>query len=555
MSKIRELVLQYTLQNAVFYNGHADSAAILGKVLATRPELRQKIGVVKREIDLIVREVNGLGLKKQREMLNKLSPKLLVKPEKKQAQLPPLSKAVQGKFVTRFAPSPTGPLNLGQLLRAAMLPYMYTQKYRGQFILRIEDTDPRNIEKEFYGMIMEDLLSSGVRWDKMIKESDHMEMYYEHAGELISSGKAYVCTCRAEKFRELKLKKISCECRKKQANENFQDWKKMLGGGYKEGEAVVRLKTSMSDPNPAMRDPPLLRITDAAHPLRGKMYRVWPLYNFACAVEDHYLGITHVFRGKEHEHNTAIQGRIYSSLKWPSPAVINFGMVYLPGTKIHTRDMLEWVKDGKVSGWDDPAMPTVRALLRRGFQPSALRKFALTCGLTKTDIRVGWENLEGINRKLIDPLANRYMVVIDPQRITVKNAGVIREAKEDLHPDFPARGKKSMPVDLNRVYISHHDWTRLLGKTIRLKGMGNIRLGKTSEYKGNSIVASMPKIQWVSEPNARVELLTPKGTSNCLGEISLLKLKAGTLIQMERIGFGSIDSVHGNKVVVCFAHK
>jgi glutamyl-tRNA synthetase len=555
MGKNRELILRYALQNAVFYNGRANPGAILGKVLAGRPELRSKISEVRSEIEDVVREVNSLGLEKQKEMLNKLSPDMLEKPEKRQEGLPEIPDVKTGRFVTRFAPSPTGPLNLGQLVRAAILPCLYAKKYDGQFILRIEDTDPVKIEKKFYTMIMEDLTSCGIKWDRMVNESDAMQDYYRHAKELISSGKVYVCTCPGEKFKELKIKKTDCECRKSTVSENLKRWKMMLSGEYGEGDAVVRMKTSMADPNPTMRDPPLLRISEKEHPTQGRKYRVWPLYNFACAVEDHYLGITHIFRGKEHEHNTAIQERIYESMGWKKPDVVNFGMVYLPGTKIHTRDMIQWIKEKKVTGWDDPALPTVRALLRRGFQPEALRKFAITCGITKTDIRVGWENIEGINRKLIDPLSNRYMVVIIPQRISVKKAPKISEAKEDLHPDFPARGKKKLPVDINNIYISQEDWKMLKGKTIRLKGLGNIRLDKISEYKGNEIVTGMPKIQWVSEPNVDVEILTPKGVLKGLGEINLKKLKPGALIQMERVGFGRIDAVTRNKVVVVFAHK
>jgi glutamyl-tRNA synthetase len=362
-----------------------------------------------------------------------------------------------------------------------------------------------------------------------------------------------VCSCPADRFRQLKLKKQECGCSKRE--DSARAWNMMLDGGYREGEAAVRIKTSMRDPNPAMRDPPLLRITHVPHPLCGSKHKVWPLYNFACAIEDHYLGITHVFRGKEHEHNTAVQGRIYRALGWRAPHVINFGMVYLPGTKVHTRDMKQWIKEGKVQGWDDPALPTVRALLRRGFQPEAFRRFALTTGLTKTDITVGWENLEGINRKLIDPLSNRFMVVCDPVRTTLRHAPVIREAQENLHPDFPARGKKTMPVDLNRIYVSGGDRRRLQGKTIRLMGLGNARLDKKSEYEGEGIVPGMPKIQWVSEPNVDVQLLTPKGALRCLGEVNLKRLKPGTLIQMERVGFGKVDSVVRNKAVICFAHK
>ena len=555
MTKTREIVLLYALQNAVFYRGEANLGAVLGKVLASHPELRQKIAVVRKEVEDTVNEVNAMGPDEQKAMLKKLSPKMLERKEKKQEELPDIPGASKGKFVTRFAPSPTGPLNIGQMLRAVLLPYMYVKKYQGRFILRIEDTDPVKIRREYYAMIMEDLMSVGVKWDRLSKESDSMEAFYKHGEELLKAGRAYVCTCPAEDFKKLKVAKKDCPCRARKSAENVTEWKKMLSGGYKEGGAVVRLKASMSDPNPTLRDPPLLRIVDAEHPITGGRYRVWPLYNFANTVEDHYQGITHVFRGKEHEHNTTIQGKIYSALKWKPPRVVNFGMVYLPGTKIHTRDMRQWIAEGSASGWDDPRLPTVRALLRRGFQPKALKKFALVCGLSKTDIRVGWENMEGINRKLVDPLSNRYMAVFDPVMITVKKAPKLKEAKEDMHPDFPARGKRKLPVDWSHIYISGDDWKSLRGKIIRLKGLGNIKLDKASEYGGNEIVRKMPKIQWVSEPSVAVELLTPKGILQGFGEVNMKKLKTGALIQLERVGFGRVDSLGRNKVVVAFAHK
>jgi glutamyl-tRNA synthetase len=551
---LRGLVLQYALQNAVFYKGKADMAAVLGKILADSPDLRQDIANVRKVIEETISEVNGMDPEQQKKRLRELSPKMLVK-EKKREELPPIPGAVKGRFVTRFAPSPSGPLNLGQMLRAVMLPYLYAKKYEGIFILRIEDTDPRNIEKAFYGFIMEDLLSTGIKWYKMVKESDNLENYYKHAEALIRTGKAYACFCSAEDFRKYKRKKLDCPCRSKPYLDNLTVWHRMLRGRYKEGEVVIRLKTSMKNPNPTLRDPPLLRITEAAHPLRGNQFRVWPLYNFACTIEDKYLGITHVFRGKEHEHNTAIQNKIYSAFGWKGPAVVNFGMIYLPGTKVHTRDMKQWVAEKKVDGWDDPRLPTVRALLRRGFQPEALRAFAKVAGMSKTDIRIGWENLEGINRKLIDPLSNRFMVVTDPVRISVRGAPDIKKVYENVHPDFPARGKRSMPVNMKSIYISGDDWKKYRNRLVRLKGLGNIRLGKVSEYRGGEIVEKMPKIQWVSEPGVIVEIMSPKGLIIGAGEINMKELKPGTLIQMERVGFGRIDHVGQKKIVVYFAHK
>ncbi len=552
MSTLNDVVLSYVLQNAVFYGGKASAGAVMGKILGAHPELRNKVNEVRRAVEEAVKNVNAMSPDEQKKMLKGKSPGMLKKEEKKRMGLPEIPGAVKGKFVTRFAPSPTGPLNLGQLLRAAMLPYMYARKYDGKFILRIEDTDPKNITKDFYGMIMEDLLTTGVKWDKMVKESDSMEVYYGHAEELIRKKKAYVCSCPAEEFKKSKLENKECGCR---SSASLQAWRDMLAGKYKEGEVIVRYKTSMGHKNPAMRDPPMLRVVKGKHPLKGTQYRVWPLYNFACAVEDHILGVTHVFRGKEHEHNTAVQKLLYDAFGWEMPYVVNFGMVYLPGTKIHTRDMKEWIREGKVDGWDDPRLPTVRALLRRGFQPGALRKFAEDVGMTKNDIRVGWENLEGINRKMIDSLSNRYMVVTEPVSISIKGAPAIREAQELFHPDFPKRGKKRLPVDLQEVYISGHDFRHLKGKAVRLKGLANVALGKKANYLGNEITADTPKIQWVSKPNVNVNLMTPEGKQSGLGEVNMKNLKEGTLIQMERIGFGLIDSVKGREVTVYFAHK
>jgi glutamyl-tRNA synthetase len=553
MSENGELVLQYVLQNAVFYGGKADAGAVLGKILGASPDMRQKVPELRKEIEEAVKKVNAMGLEEQRRMLKEKKPAMLKRGSKKREGLPPIPGAVPGKFVTRFAPSPTGPLNLGQLLRAAMLPYLYSKKYGGKFILRIEDTDPKNIDLKFYGMIQEDLKASGIKWDALARESDHMDIYYGHAQRLLKEGKAYVCTCPADDFRRLKVERKACGCR--EAKNGPSEWNSMVSGKYKEGEAIVRMKTSMSHPNPAMRDPPMVRVSGAAHPILGKKYRVWPLYNFACAVEDHEQGITHVFRGKEHEHNTAVQKLFYDAFGWKQPHVVNFGMVYLPGTKVHTRDMKQWIAEGKAEGWDDARLPTVRALLRRGFQPQALKRFSEDVGMTKNDIRVGWENLEGINRKIIDPLANRYMAVIGPVEVSIKGAPVIREAVEELHPDFKKRGKKKMPVDLHRIYVSGDDFRHLKGKTVRLKGLGNVKLGRSSRYVGNKIVQSMPKIQWVSAPSVHLELMTPEGKKSGLGEINLKKLKSGTLIQMERVGFGRVDSAEASEVTVCFAHK
>ena len=223
--------------------------------------------------------------------------------------------------------------------------------------------------------------------------------------------------------------------------------------------------------------------------------------------------------------------------------------------RAHTRDVKEWIKEGRVSGWDDIRLHTVRALLRRGFQPEAFRQYAIHCALTKHDIVLDWETLETINRKIIDPVANRCMVVIDPVRVSVEPAPKSRKIEMNIHPDFPDRGKRTIPIRPEKIYISGEDFDNLCGKEIRLKGFGNIVLGRKSLFTGNEIIKDMQKIQWVSLPNVRVRILMPERELKGLGEPAMRRLKKGDVVQLERIGFGRVDKKTKSSVTVCFAHK
>lgn len=553
--KLRDLILKYALQNAVFYKGKAKPSSVLGKVFSHSQEARSNIKETRLLVEQIVRQVNMMSLHEQKRTLEKLDPSMLKKEEKKQGGLSELPDAKEGKVRTRFAPSPTGPLSIGQFMRAAFLSYAYAKKYNGKFIVRVEDTDAKKIEPGAYEWLKEDLIRMGTKWDIFVLQSDRLSLYYKYAKEMIERGDAYVCSCSPENFRKHKLDKSDCPCRSNDKRKNLELWDAMLKGELEEGAAVLRLKADMSDPNPVLRDPPLFRINKTPHPLKGTKYSVWPLYNFACAVDDHDLEITHVFRGKEHEHNTEVQRRIADLFGWGFPNVINFGMIRFPGEKLHTRDIKEMIKRGEVKGWDDPRLPTIRSLLRRGFQPEAIKSLALQCGLSKNDIELSWDNLDAQNRKVIDPIANRYMVVIDPVKLSIDNAPEKREIFESLHPDHPERGKKKIPLNHSRIYISEEDYKQFHGKLIRLKGLYNITLGKKPRFSGDILVKEMPKIQWVSEPNVKVRVVKKDGTLEGLGEPELANVKPDELIQMERIGFGRVDSNNRREVVIYFAHK
>jgi glutamyl-tRNA synthetase len=553
--KLKDIVLKYALQNAVFYGGKASVSAVLGKVISQSPEARTRVSEARSLVEQAVREVNLLSPGEQKGKLETLAPELLERQEKKQEGLAELEGAAEGKVVTRFAPSPTGPLSIGQFMRAVFLSHYYAKKYRGKFILRIEDTDAKKIEPQAYDWLKDDLTRMGIKWDMLVLQSDRLHTYYKHAKELIEKEKAYVCVCPADAFKQHKLSKADCPCRANGRERHLELWEEMLSGKLDDGAAVLRLRTSMDEPNPVLRDPPLLRVNKTPHPLKGTHFAVWPLYNFSCAVDDHELGITHVFRGKEHEHNTAVQKLISDIFGWHFSHVVNFGMIRFPGGSLHTRDIKKMLAEGEVSGWDDPKLPTIRALLRRGFHPDAIKNLAMQCGLSKNDIELSWENLDTQNRKLIDPLANRYMVVVDPVKLSLDAAPDKQEVFEVLHPEFPGRGKKKIPVDPKNIYISEKDSRDFRGKVIRLKGYCNVSLTRKTKCTGDAVIRDMQKIQWVSEPHVKVRIVNADGISEGLGEPEMAHLRVNDLIQMERIGFGRVDASDRQQIVVYFSHK
>lgn len=543
-------ILKIALQNAVLHEGNANPKAVLGTVLGEIPELRKNIPAATKIVDWVTAQVNDMPPEEQQASLEKLGG-LHEKPQ--QEGLPPLEGAEQGKVVTRFAPAPTGPLNILQTLRAVLISSLYAREYEGTFILRFEDTDPKVIAKEYYDMIRDDLTALGVKWDKEYVQSDYMNLYYKEAEELLQNNKAYVCFCDAQEFQVLKKKQEDCPCRWNRPDKNILGWKGMLDGRYPEGGAVVRLMTSMQDPNPAMRDPPLLRIAEGDHPLTGTKYRVWPLYNFANMVMDSFCHVTHAFRGKEHEHNTAIQKLLYKAFDRTPPRVVNFGMMYLPGEKLHTRDIKQGIADGSYSGWDDLRLPTVRSFIRRGFQPQAFEEFAMVCGLSKTDIRIDVQNFEAINRQLIDSQATRYMAVLDPVAIDIsailEQTGLVGSIKVKNHPD--REDTREVPVT-GTLYISGDDFKRFHGRDVRLLDLFNVTLDEHPTFsKIQEFTMRTPKIQWVADKNTPLTILYPDHTATGLSEQAFKDQKPGSLVQLLRIGFCRVEK-SGTAV---FAHK
>ncbi|MFH0869111.1 MAG: glutamate--tRNA ligase, partial [archaeon] len=423
---------KHALANAFSHGGKAQAGAIIGKLIADDEKIKQKMKEVAPLINKIVSEVNKLSIKQQEERLLKVFPEFLEKKTKteEKRELPELSNAKGGKVVMRLAPFPSGALHLGHA-KTYGLNALYAEKYNGKLIFVMDDTvgsEEKTPMLESYDMIPEGFKWLGIKWDgPIVYKSDRLEIYYKYADELIKKGVSYVCECSSEELRNNRFKGIECAHRKQAVKETLELWRNMLKGKYKEGQAILRLKTSMQNPNPAFRDRVLFRISDKAHPRAGKKYKVWPMLEFSWAIDDHLLGITHVLRGKELMMETEMCRFIWDIFNWAYPTIIHTGLLRIEGAKMSKSKAQKEVKSGEFSGWDDPRTWSLQSLRRRGIQPHAVLDFIRAIGPNEIDITVPVDTLYSINRKLLDPVSHRYSFVTEPVKIEVSKAPDIKE--------------------------------------------------------------------------------------------------------------------------------
>ncbi|MEM5794399.1 MAG: glutamate--tRNA ligase [Candidatus Aenigmatarchaeota archaeon] len=550
-------ILKHCLINAVKYGGKAKVDAVLGKILAEKPELKDKRKELVEKIRKIVKEVNSLSLEEQKKKLEELGVEI-EKPKVEKKELPPLPNAEVGKVVMRLAPYPSGPLHIGNA-RMVILNDEYVKKYEGKLLLVIDDTigsEEKFVLPEAYDMIIDGLKWLGVKWDETIYKSDRLEIFYKHAEELIKKGLAYVCECDAETLRKNRSLGKECLHRNQSEEENLEKWKKMLSGKYREGEAVLRLKTDMKHPNPAFRDRVLFRIVERKHPRVGEKYKVWPLLEFSWAVDDQLLGITHILRGKDLVIEDMVEEFIWNKLGLKKPVFIHYGLLSIKEMKLSKTQARKAIERGEFFGWDDPRTWSLQSLRRRGIKPEAIRKFIVNMGLSLADVTVPAEILYAENRKIIDAEANRYFVVLEPEKISVRNAPLIKEVKIPLHPDFPERGYRTLPVKTDEIFVEKEDLKKFRNKEVGLINLFSIKLKKNAEFISEKIRMETQKIQWVSEPNFNVELVMPDGKiKKGIAEPEIKKVKNDEIVQLQRIGFARVDEVSEDKIVLFFAHK
>lgn len=578
-SELKEDIRKTALLNAIKHEGKAQTGSVIGKILGEKPDLRSKIKEISTLVNKIVEEVNTLSFDEQKSIVEENWPEALVKEKvEKEKRLPPLPNMDKYRqVVTRFSPNPDCVLHLGSA-RAIILCYEYAHMYKGKFVLRFEDTDPK-IKRpllEFYDRIREDLAWLGCKPNEEHIQSDRIPIYYEYAEKLLKAGNAYVCTCQPEIFREKALASKSCDCRSLPIEEHLARWHRMQQGGYSEGEAVLRVKTDLNHLNPAVRDWPAARVIDAKkypHPRVGSKYHVWPLYNLACGIDDHLLGVTHIIRGKEHLTNQVRQEYMYKHLGWKYPEAIHYGRLKITGAYLSKSKIVQGIREGMFKDWDDPRLATFAALRRRGITPEAIKKMIIDIGPKTQDLVLSWENLYAYNRKILDPTANRYFFVQNPIELTIRKIPEEYMVRLNLHPEYPERGFREYTIKPEgnehaaAFWVSKKDIdTTKTGSMIRLMELFNVKIEKVSSYSAEASFVSnayeeakkgkAPLIHWipVGEDMPCQVVMPDAAMSEGIAEKTCKQLKQNTVIQFERFGFVRIDK-NNAKLIAYYSQK
>lgn len=566
--EVRKEIRKFALQNAFEHEGKTQDKIVLSKILGSKPEFRKKVSEITEDISEIVSSVNQISLEEQKKEIEENFPDLLKPKEKKEERegLPPLEGAIEGKVVTRFPPEPNGYPHIGHA-KAAIINVEYAKMYGGKCILRMDDTNPEAERMEYHAAIKVGLDWLGVKFDIIKNTSDDMELFYEKGIELINSGKAYVCRCKRDTVSKNRKERKSCKCSFRDIKENNQGWEKMFEK-FKPGEAIVRFRGDMKSDNAVMRDPVLFRIIDEKHYTLGEKYRVWPSYDFAVAIEDSNDGVTHAFRSKEFELRKDLINAILEALAMRKPYQGFFSRLEFKGMPVSKRILRPLIEQGKVSWYDDPRLPTLEGLRRRGIKAEAIKKFILSLGLTKANTLAPFDVLESFNRKFVDADSIRLFMVHKPKKLLIHNLP-FSFVEISNHP-IKDLGKRKIEIDEN-ILISEDDAKNIKEHTqIRLMGLGNVTITKVNrELEGDFIegveTRNIQKIQWVPEKNShKIKLLIPNQlfiedefNENSLEELDVytephyLKLKEGEEIQFVRFGYCRKDSQ--NQAI--FTHK
>jgi glutamyl-tRNA synthetase len=546
---------RHALFNALKHGGEAEVGGIMGSLMGENPDFREHGDEVPGIAAPVVSEVNDRSLEDRRERLAELAPDLLEELEADEEEdehvLPDLPNAeAYDEIRMRCAPNPNGPWHLGHARMPAVIG-TYKQRYDGWMLCRFDDTDPetKRPDLEAYDAIVDSIEYLGFEADRVMKASDRVETYYDHARELIEKGGAYTCSCPGETFSELKNAGEACPHREKDAEATLAEFEAMVAGEYDAGEMVLRVRTDVTHKNPALRDWVAFRMVDRAHPREeAAEYRCWPMLDFQSGVDDQLTGITHIVRGIDLQDSAKRQRFLYDYFGWEYPEVIHWGHVQIDAydVKMSTSRIRELIETGELDGWDDPRAPTLASVRRRGIQGEAITEAMIELGTSTSDVDLAMSSVYAKNRDRIDDASDRYFLVRDGQRLELEGEGP-DAAHPPRHPDHDERGTREVLAG-DAVLLEPADLPSE-GERVWLKGLGCVRYdGETLAFTGDDIDAvreeGVDVVHWVpAEESVGVRLRTMEGDVEGRAEPEFGETAVDEVVQFERIGFARVDSV------------
>lgn len=367
------------------------------------------------------------------------------------------------KVITRFPPEPNGYLHIGHA-KSICLNFGLAEEFGGHCNLRFDDTNPSKEEQEYVDSIMEDVRWLGFDWDnRLYYASDYFEQLYEWAEELIKKGKAYVCDLSPEEIRQYRgtLTEAGKESpyRNRSVEENLDLFRRMRSGEFPDGAKTLRAKIDMKLGNINMRDPVMYRIKHETHHRTGDKWCIYPMYDYAHGQSDSIEGVTHSICTMEYEDHRPLYDWYLDSLEVYHPRQYEFARLNLSHTVLSKRKLLKLVQEGYVNGWDDPRMPTIAGIRRRGYTPQSIRNFCERIGVGKKESLVDMALLEYCVREDLNKIAPRVMAVLNPVKVVISNypEGTIEYLDAINNPEDPTAGIRQIPFG-REIYIEQDDF-------------------------------------------------------------------------------------------------
>lgn len=462
------------------------------------------------------------------------------------------------KVHTRFPPEPNGYLHIGHA-KSICLNFSTAEKYGGKCNLRYDDTNPVKEDVEYVDSIEEDVRWLGFQWDKRLWASDYFDEMYDCAVTLIKKGKAYVCDLNADQIREYRgtLKEPGKESpyRNRSVEENLSLFEEMKQGKYADGEKVLRAKIDMASPNMNMRDPVIYRIAHVEHHNTGDKWCIYPMYDFAHPIEDAIEGITHSICTLEFEDHRPLYDWVLQEIgKWPTPPQqIEFARLNLTNTVMSKRYLKAMVDDGTVDGWDDPRMPTIAGIRRRGYTPEAVRDFCERIGVSKANSTVDISLLEHCVREDLKQQVENRNVVETPIKVVITNypEDQTEEMEIENNREVPEMGNRTVPFS-RELYVDGDDFMevpvkkyfRLFpGNEVRFKGAYFITCNEVVKNEDGSIKELLCTYDPETKSGSGFEGRKVKGT------IHWVDAKTAVQIKIRNYDYLMIEDENGENVL------